>query len=41
MKNLFNLFVCMIITATLTAQPVRLHPENPHYFLYKGKTTVL
>ena len=21
--------------------PIQLHPENPHYFLYKGKTTAL
>src|SRR5215467_8649148 len=24
-----------------TAQPIRLHPENPHYFLFRGKPTVL
>ena len=23
------------------AQPIQLHPENPHYFLYKGEPTVL
>lgn len=23
------------------AQPISLHPENPHYFLYKGEPTVL
>ncbi len=23
------------------AQPIALHPENPHYFLYRGKPTVL
>src|SRR6478672_4324809 len=22
-------------------QPIRLHPENPHYFLFAGKPTVL
>jgi hypothetical protein len=25
----------------LSAQPIRLHPENPHYFLFKGKPTVI
>jgi hypothetical protein len=24
-----------------TAEPIRLHPGNPHYFLFRGKTTVL
>lgn len=23
------------------AEPIRLHPDNPHYFLFKGKPTVL
>jgi hypothetical protein len=23
------------------AEPIRLHPENPHYFLWRGKPTVL
>src|SRR5688572_19990525 len=22
-------------------EPLRLHPDNPHYFLYRGKPTVL
>ena len=24
-----------------TAEPLRLHPANPHYFLFRGKPTVL
>jgi DNA polymerase III epsilon subunit-like protein len=24
-----------------TREPIRLHPENPHYFLFRGKPTVL
>jgi hypothetical protein len=24
-----------------TAAPIRLHPENPHYFLFRGKPTLL
>ena len=27
--------------AALAAEPVRLHPDNPHYFLFQGKPTVL
>ena len=23
------------------AEPIRLHPENPHYFLFRGKPTIL
>jgi hypothetical protein len=41
MKKLFYLLACIIITANLSAQPVSLHPENPHYFLYKGKATAI
>ena len=25
----------------MTRQPIRLHPDNPHYFLFRGKPTVL
>ena len=24
-----------------TAEPLRLHPQNPHYFLFRGKPTIL
>ena len=27
--------------AELSGGPIRIHPENPHYFLYDGKPTVL
>src|SRR5215216_6185932 len=27
--------------ASAMAQPLRLHPQNPHYFLFAGKPTVL
>ncbi len=27
--------------AAAGADPIRLHPENPHYFLFRGKPTVL
>lgn len=31
------------VTSNLLAQviPIGLHPENPHYFIYKGKSTIL
>lgn len=36
----------VLLTATLSAQSpangtLRLHPDNPHYFLWRGKATVL
>ena len=30
--------LCQILGA---AEPIRLHPDNPHYFLFRGKPTVL
>src|ERR1035437_8615981 len=27
--------------ALAAAEPIRLHPGNPHYFLFRGKPTVL
>jgi hypothetical protein len=29
------------ITAAAASKPIALHPENPHYFLWRGKPTVL
>ena len=29
------------IAALAASQPITLHPENPHYFLWRGKPTVL
>jgi hypothetical protein len=29
------------LPAIAAAQPIRLHPANPHYFLYRGRATVL
>jgi PA14 domain-containing protein len=40
-----TLVVLTAVNATLvsaaTAKPLSLHPENPHYFLFRGKPTVL
>lgn len=36
--------VCFGIAASITgraAEPIALHPENPHYFLWRGQPTVL
>src|SRR5215216_4191085 len=33
-------FLSFAVTA-IAAEPIRLHPENPHYFLWRDKPTVL
>jgi len=30
-----------ITTTTVQAEPIKLHPDNPHYFLWRGKPTIL
>lgn len=38
MKSLmFLAFTC----ASAASEPLRLHPDNPHYFLFRGKPTIL
>src|SRR5690554_3645825 len=43
MKLIYSLILVLLLTgaASLVAQPITLHPENPHYFLFRGKPTVL
>lgn len=37
-----RILVPLLLTAAgMAAQPIRLHPENPHYFLFDGRPTVL
>ena len=37
--------LCLLMLATvqsaLAAEPIKLHPDNPHYFLFRGKPTIL
>lgn len=37
----FIFFILLIIGLNSLAQPISLHPQNPHYFLYEGKPVVL
>ena len=30
-----------ILFVVAEAEPIRLHPKNPHYFLYRGKAVAL
>lgn len=49
MKNLFSLLYTCHFVFLIACQPkatpkesvLNLHPENPHYFLYQGKPTIL
>ena len=31
----------LLLLVAATHAPLALHPENPHYFLFRGKPTVL
>ena len=46
MKKLLSLLICLhtlwpIHPARAQTVPIALHPQNPHYFTYQGKTTAL
>jgi len=40
-KLIIVIFVFFLICRNVVAQPISLHPQNPHYFSYKGKPFVL
>ncbi len=35
------LLLCSVSCFIQSAEPIRLHPDNPHYFQFRGKPTVL
>jgi hypothetical protein len=42
MKTLLAIWCCVLGLPALAAhKPIALHPDNPHYFLWRGKPTVL
>lgn len=42
MKQLVQLCSLAVLTTfTLSAQPLVLHPENPHYFVFRGKPSII
>jgi Cellulase (glycosyl hydrolase family 5) len=41
MKKNICILLFLIIYHVSTSQPIKLHPENGHYFLYQNKPTVL
>jgi hypothetical protein len=30
-----------LLAIGLSAEPIKLHPENPHYYLFRGQPTIL
>jgi hypothetical protein len=40
-KKIIQFLALSITISRLFAQPISLHPKNPHYFLYKGQITPL
>jgi hypothetical protein len=41
MKKIFLIVIQLMFLVKLLSQPISLHPQNPHYFLYQGKITPL
>src|SRR5436190_4391590 len=39
--NLFPFLAAVQITSAASGSPLTLHPDNPHYFLWRGKPAVL
>ena len=40
-KIAFACVACLFLAAALPAEPIKLHPANPHYYLFNGKPAVL
>src|SRR3954466_9150277 len=38
---MIRVVLLLLAAYTATAQPIRPHPENPRYFLFRGRPTVL
>lgn len=41
MKKCWIIFTFLLIGLSSNGQPISLHPDNPHYFIYQGKPTLL
>ncbi len=38
---LFSFWLIAVLSMTTVSQPIQLHPENPHYFLFRDEPTIL
>ena len=41
MLNIVLILLIVIFSVRVHSQPIALHPDNPHYFIYKGKPMLL
>jgi hypothetical protein len=41
METIQTILPILLASLALHAQPLSLHPENPHYFQYRGKPTII
>ncbi len=41
MKTVLQLLALVSSIGSVMAEPFSIHPENPHYFLYRGKPTII
>ena len=41
LARVLTLALFALMSVMSHAEPIRLHPDNPHYFLFRGKPTVL
>src|ERR1700694_3258082 len=35
------ILISALLARVLQAEPIKLHPDNPHYYLFQGKPTIL
>lgn len=41
MKSFLPVFLFIFLASGVQAQPIAVHPDNPHYFVFQGKPAVL
>src|SRR5882762_2786978 len=43
MKRIVSVLSILLVLPSrlLAAEPIKLHPDNPHYFLFRGKPAIL
>jgi len=41
MRTIRYVLLVSLVASGLGAEPIKLHPDNPHYYLFRGKPTIL